>query len=82
MIIGAVVGAITATFTMMERHPTDVEVDAAVQAERVAPLFEPPFDPSRARAPKDCGDRQWIAERGPDQQWSTACVDFRQKESR
>lgn len=71
---------VAAIFASIRGVQTDVEVDAAVKNERPEPIFEHGFDPSRAAAPRDCGDRQWIAERGPNQHfWSYACVDFRQR---
>lgn len=60
-----------------------VEEKVAAESPRpfVEPLFyEPVFDPSKPRRQRACDavERQFICERGPDQEWSCICVDFQQ----
>lgn len=79
---GVCVGLLVWTFfSIVARQacPPDVVVDAQVRAERARPVFEEhKFDPAVAQRP-DCGERQYVAERGANQEWSTVCVDFRRE---
>ncbi len=58
------------------------EVEAKMATERPEPIFfDPDFDPSKPRRPAECdrAGRQFICERGPWQEWSCLCVDFRRE---